>query len=136
MQQKITSKKQAKKIFRFKIFITTLIIFFLSAIILLSYRIFFVHRPVFISPISNIGFFNNTTVENKLKRNNIEYENLVSKGRIYSFSVKDQGIIYIDSSKDLDMQISSLQLILKRTKIEGKRFKSLDFRYSKPVIIF
>lgn len=38
--------------------------------------------------------------------------------------------------KPLDNQISSLQLVLSRLTIEGKRFTNIDFRFDKPIIAF
>jgi len=54
----------------------------------------------------------------------------------YKVSIKDNGIVYISQKKDLTLQIDSLQLIINRLTIEGKRFKSLDFRFEKPVISY
>ena len=44
--------------------------------------------------------------------------------------------VIIDPDKDINQQLSSLQLILSQLKIEGKLFKRLDFRYQKPIISF
>lgn len=44
--------------------------------------------------------------------------------------------ILLSPNKSLEPQISSLQLILSRLTIEGKRFLRLDFRFEKPVIVF
>lgn len=38
--------------------------------------------------------------------------------------------------KDIEYQVSSLQLIRQRTTIEGKSFQKLDLRYEKPLIVF
>lgn len=42
----------------------------------------------------------------------------------------------ISPKKNLLEQVRSLQIVLSRLTIEGKRFKSLDFRFEKPVISF
>jgi len=57
---------------------------------------------------------------------------------------QDQGleIILFDSpartffslEKDLDFQVNSLQLILKRARIESKVFEKIDLRFGKPII--
>jgi hypothetical protein len=54
----------------------------------------------------------------------------------YLVNLKDGGQVIIAQDKNVQNQISSLQLILSRLTIEGKRFKSLDFRYDKPVVLF
>ena len=54
----------------------------------------------------------------------------------YMVLLVDNGNVIFDPSKNLDMQVRSLQIILSRLTIEGKRFKSLDFRFDKPVVSF
>jgi len=54
----------------------------------------------------------------------------------YTVAIPDGGQIFISSKKDLISQISSLQLVLNRLTIEGKRIKTLDFRFDKPIIKF
>lgn len=51
-------------------------------------------------------------------------------------TIKDNGKVYLSTKKELLQQISSLQLVLSKLTIEGKRFKNLDFRFDKPVINF
>ncbi len=136
MLQKKPTKKQARKIRRTKFALLLLILIFLGICVFLAYRIWSFKKPAFISPVSNLGFYQNTAFENKLKEKGIDWENLKFENNIYQFRVKEQGRVSISTKKNIDEQISSLQLILRRLKIEGRRFKSLDFRYDKPVIIF
>ena len=136
MRPKNKTKKQNKKERRTKLIIVFLILIFTLISLVLLYKIIFFKKPLFISPVSNIGFQKNSDLEVKLKRANIVYKNLKISGNIYEFDVADEGQVYMTSSKSIDDQISSLQLILKRIKIEGKVFKSLDFRYDTPVISF
>lgn len=44
--------------------------------------------------------------------------------------------IIFSSSKDVQQQVDSLQIILTRLTIEGKKFQSIDFRYDKPVVTY
>lgn len=44
--------------------------------------------------------------------------------------------ILFSTTKPIEEQISSLQLVLTRLTIEGKRFESLDFRFDTPVVVF
>lgn len=50
--------------------------------------------------------------------------------------LKDGGVVILSSKKDIGSQISSLQLMLSRLTIEGKKLKILDFRFDNPVVSF
>ncbi|MEK7559295.1 MAG: hypothetical protein AAB521_03245 [Patescibacteria group bacterium] len=52
----------------------------------------------------------------------------------YLITLSDGGLVIISPSKNIKIQISSLQLILSRLTIEGKRVKLVDFRYDRPVV--
>lgn len=54
----------------------------------------------------------------------------------YMVVLKDGGTVILAPGKDLAAQVRSLQIILSRLTIEGKRFKILDFRFDKPVVSF
>ncbi len=136
MQQRKPTKKHHRQVKRVRLFISFLILVFLSLVLFLSYKIVFFKKTTFISPISNIGYKSNNEFEAKLKKEKIEYSNFKVVGDIYQFDIKDQGTVTMDPKSDHLKQISSLQLILRSLKIEGKRFKSLDFRYGNPVIVF
>jgi len=91
-----------------------------------------------LSPLAKVKNTNNTTIEGLLYKNNIQFtkverSSLEDKDIVY---LKDQGVVYIDPRKNLPSQISSLQLILSRLTIEGKKFKRLDLRFDKPIIEF
>ncbi len=49
--------------------------------------------------------------------------------------LKDELEVFFSFQKEATAQVGSLQLILSRTKIEGKRLKRVDLRFDKPVII-
>lgn len=49
--------------------------------------------------------------------------------------LQGQTLVLFNGEKDLGSQLDSLQLILSRSKIEGKSIKKIDLRFSKPVII-
>ncbi len=58
----------------------------------------------------------------------------VSKEEIVVF-LKEGPEVVFSSQKEPAAQVGSLQLILSRTKIEGKRLKRIDLRFDKPVIV-
>jgi len=41
---------------------------------------------------------------------------------------------FLDLKRDISSQLASLQFILWRSKIEGKKLKSIDLRFDKPVV--
>jgi hypothetical protein len=48
--------------------------------------------------------------------------------------LQGQTLVLFNGEKDLENQLDSLQLILSRSKIEGKSIKKIDLRFDKPVI--
>ena len=71
-----------------------------------------------------------------LDKKNISYESVEKLDGYYLVKIIDGGEVLISDKKDLTEQASSLQLIVSRLKIEGKKFKRLDFRFDRPVIKF
>lgn len=99
--------------------------------------VFLVKDPLFVSPLSKDQTSINLKIEKILKEKKISYKSIITSPDL-SFVIgldKDHEVI-IDSKKDIDSQLSSLQLILTQLKIEGKTFKRLDFRFQKPIISF
>lgn len=52
------------------------------------------------------------------------------------FYNSDGSYVLLDSSKNLSEQLSSLQLITNRFRIEGRKFEYLDLRFQKPIVKF
>jgi len=63
--------------------------------------------------------------------------NFKLRSATYGGSTLNQQLIrstFFSLEKDLIFQVNSLQVILKRAKIEGKVFEKIDLRFGKPVI--
>ena len=60
---------------------------------------------------------------------------LDDRGVIKTHQTDKLGIVF-DLNQDLAKQVASLQLILSRSKIEGKSISSIDLRFDKPVVVF
>lgn len=76
-------------------------------------------------------------VEKILKDNNILVSRvLVLSDLSYEVTVLNNGQVKLSSKKDINRQIASLQRILRELTIEGKSFKSIDFRFEEPIISF
>jgi|SRR3989344_6261348 len=118
--------------------------FFLIGLFVVSQNV--LPKKTVISPIPQVVLSNSSSISPNtnesldilsfsLKKNNISFIT-VSVYDKESFLVKlssGEEIIF-SAEKNLDLQTSSLQLILSRLTIEGKRFSRLDFRFEKPVI--
>jgi hypothetical protein len=79
----------------------------------------------------------NIKLEKLLLSENIPFSKIkVASDSSFIVFLQGGGEVNISQKKDLVAQISSLQLILSRLTIEGKKFKFLDLRFDKPVIVF
>lgn len=132
------SKKRTSRIIRKKR-VAIIILFLgllLSSISLISsyyYTNYSKEPPV--NPVSKKKLYSEEDLKRMLRDKNIQFAK-VSYGDDLSFYIdlRDGGQAIFSFNKGLESQISSLQLILSRLTIEGKRLKKLDFRFDKPVI--
>ena len=76
------------------------------------------------------------TLEALLRKNNIQFSSISFSQGFFVIKLSLGEEVFIAPSKNLELQISSLQLILSRLTIEGKKFSRLDFRFDKPVVSF
>lgn len=128
------SIKRLSSLYLFCIIIL-LIVFFLSN----SQNFSFFPKPI----VSPLAFSNKSTkivdrasIERLLSQKKIEYNTVVSAtDSSYAVRLADGGEVIFSATKDIAIQISSLQLILSRFTIEGKRLSKLDFRYTNPIIV-
>lgn len=75
-------------------------------------------------------------VEKILSEHNIQYETVSSASDSSVLILLTTGEeVVLSSTRDIAVQISSLQLILSRFTIEGKKFQSLDFRFERPIVV-
>lgn len=91
--------------------------------------------PLFISPVGDSNV-NIASIEKLLRESNIAFAKVTLSGMTYLVDILNNGQVRFSSQKDLVSQISSLQRILKQLTIEGKTFKSIDFRFNEPIISF
>lgn len=122
---------------------TKLIIWFLIAFFILSlftvflYFNFSLGRNVYISPVAQNKSSKTIFLETELEKAGIAFISVVQKSDgSFEVKLKDESKVIISSKKDIKQQLSSLQLILSRLTIEGKKLKILDFRFNYPVVTF
>ena len=97
----------------------------------------YVFKNPLISPIAQSLKGQSPDVKSILTKEKINVSEVsVATDSSYMVSLTDGGTVIMSSNKDLVEQARSLQIILSRLTIEGKRFKTLDFRFDKPVVAF
>lgn len=91
--------------------------------------------PLFISPMAKTNI-DLGLVEKILKDKKISFSKVSLLDYSYLVDISNNGGVRLSQSKDIDKQISSLQRILRELTIEGKQFKSIDFRFAEPIISY
>lgn len=130
MSIKLRQEKNLKKkliVYIFLLVLLGIIGFFINSI--------FFSQNAFISPIGKNNI-DRSKVEKLLKINNISFVQVLVLADSYLIKTSNNGQITLSSQKDIGKQISSLQRILKQLTIEGKPFKSIDFRFLEPIVSF
>lgn len=123
------TEKLLKKIKTLSFLACLLMLFAIGEVL---YRNFLSEKALFISPLSGKP---GNQLEVSLNKKNIEYSKLDEYPSYYIITLKAGEAVTVSKNKNIDQQLSSLQLIQSRLKIEGKDFKSLDLRFAQPVIV-
>lgn len=132
---KTKTTKSRNKIFR-KIILLLFLLIILSIFIIARNFDFLTNNNSLISPLAKTSS-PNVKLEKILLSQKIPFSKInVASDSSFVVSLQDGGEVGISQKKDFVAQISSLQLILSRLTIEGKKFKFLDLRFDKPVIVF
>ncbi len=117
--------------------ITILFIGLIATFFSFLYIHFYISTYGFISPLSQTKETLLARVEEELEKQNISFGKVTSNSDgSLSVKLKDESEIIFSSKKNVSSQITSLQLMLSRLTIEGKKLKSLDFRFDNPVVSF
>jgi len=124
-----------QKHFKGKFAAYILLIGILAASLFFLHAFFVSKRPLFISPIVKSNT-DKTLVEKILKDKKILFSKVTASDYSYLVEIQNNGQVKLSQNKDIKQQISSLQRILIQLTIEGKPFKSIDFRFSEPIIVF
>lgn len=135
-KKKIRHKNKALK--KVVISLSFLVLFTVLVWSFIQVLIFFIRKPVIISPLA-AGKTSSIrrNIDSLLLEKHILFSSInTASDSSYVVSLSGGGEVVLSPKKDLLFQISSLQFILKRLTIEGKRLKSLDFRYDKPILVF
>lgn len=132
---KAKTRKRENKILK-KIFLLSVLI---TAILLFTvFRNFNVltNKDSLVSPLAQTSS-QNVRLEEILLKENVPFSKInIASDSSFLIVLRDGGEVAISQKKNLESQISSLQVILSRLTIEGKKFRLLDLRFDKPVIVF
>lgn len=130
------NKYNSRKGFKI-ILITILFIGLIATFFFYLYINFYIGTYGFITPLSQNKESLLVSVEEELEKQNITFGKVSanSDGSL-SVKLKDESEIIFSSKRSVKSQITSLQLMLSRLTIEGKKLKSLDFRFDNPVVSF
>lgn len=140
----LQDKKQQRKKLRFikniRLNLKNKVVFFSTILIFISFLI------VVIFGLTNSHILKDTflanpqadprkieIIEKILTENNIKFEALEYKENHFEFNLKD-GVKVLMSENKVGEDVSTLQLIAERFKIEGRRLTLIDLRFDKPVI--
>lgn len=136
-QRKRQLKKEKSKS-RIKLaFILLLFLSFAFLLIEYLYLNFSFGRNTYLSPIAKEKKSKIITLETELEKANVAFKTVIaSSDANLIVHLIDGSVVILSSKKDIKNQISSLQLILSRLTIEGKKLKILDFRFDNPVVSF
>ena len=98
---------------------------------------FYIFRDPVLSPLPKNFKNQNHDLKSLLEREKVKFSKIsIATDSSYMVVLEDGGEAIITPKKNLEEQVLSLQIVLSRLTIEGKRFKSLDFRFDKPVVSF
>lgn len=134
-RHKIKRLRNRKKLFLPFLFVFLTLV--LSVGSLLLFPKFYKEKFHIISPIARRGLNSEKQLENELKKKDIAFLNILQlPDSSYKVMLSNGAEVIVTPNKDILQQISSLQLILARLTIEGKKFSKLDFRFDKPVLSY
>lgn len=129
--------KSNKKLFLFSLIASICLFLGLLGFYMVSKLL---HSQPFISPLSGNSSEQSPTADinslkDILKEKNIPfYSVLLTDEGSYIVTLPTGQEVIFSKNKPFTMQVSSLQLVMSRLTIEGKRFMRLDFRFNNPII--
>lgn len=137
LPRKVITKKQKKEARKKRLGLALISLGLFAVASFLFYVVFLDKPDPIISPLSKDQTTQVSKIQKLLSEKRIEYEEVgTNKDLNYVIRLTSDQEAIIDPNKNIEEQLSSLQLVLRQLKIEGKTFRRLDFRYQKPVITF
>ena len=143
-----SAQVRTRDIRKYRRFVFVLISLALIILIGLASLPFFAKRDLYISPVAK-NSDDAKKIERLLIDAGISFSSISFLDYYYIVTLSDGGEarlqmpehssggqVVLSLKKDLERQITSLQPILKQLTIDGKKFKRIDFRYDKPLVVY
>lgn len=71
--------------------------------------------------------------DKKIPYTKVEYADV---GETYKVTLRGEEVVKLSGSKDIEIQVSTLQRLLRKLTIDNRQAKQIDLRYAKPVVKF
>lgn len=133
-------KRRLRPYLSYLLFFFVVFMFVTSVLTLFVFRNTWFNKSKYVSPLSVLitsqKYDKSGDIRKELIGIGVSPLSVVATDEGYLIKVKEGEKILFSKDIDIATQISSLQLVLSRLTIEGKRFSRLDFRFEKPVVTF
>lgn len=140
-KKRVTTKRKQRRRLVLSVSIVGFLVLVICIAVLL--RAFVFNASSYVSPLPVSRAVQDPFEQNSVPKlkSLLENEGIVISGikhekDAYVVTLQTKEQIFFNPEKDLTEQIASLQVILPRLTMEGKRFTRLDLRYDKPVVVF
>jgi cell division septal protein FtsQ len=139
-RKKLKNRKKTLKI----VLLSTFFVLTISAVLGYFLWTAFISKTHYISPLSTVLSSDSSLKSEKdvaklealLREKKIEFVSINPTETTYLIRLKNDAEITLSAQKNISEQISSLQFILSRLTMEGRRFSRLDLTFDKPIIVF
>lgn len=139
---KIKHPRHPKKKKKLAITVLLLVVVIVGCLVMIKVR-----QPTVVSPVPPVtassqqtnksGQSDTKRLAEILQKSDIPVENIDRHDdSSYRVTLQTEQEVIFSSQKTYDAQVSSLQLLLSRLTIEGKRISRIDLRYDNPVVVF
>jgi len=134
-------KKNRKKVFIIVLSILLVVVVLFGATMIANYLSHFFPKfnssknEKILSPIDSTG---STSLSRAIADKNIKITNLeiATDSGILNGKIVNGPLVYFSQSENVDIQASTLQLILSRLTIDAKKPILIDLRFKKPIVKF
>lgn len=131
----MSTNPRRKRSLKKKLFLYIFLLAILSCIAYFWNALLIAKEPLFVSPLGKVNMDLNL-VKKALKDHEISFSSVTLSDYSYLVILQNNEQIIFSQNKDIIKQTTSLQRILNQLTIEGKSFKSIDFRFIEPIISF
>lgn len=129
MTYSLSQRKKIKKLIKIGILLTIFLFFYLIG--QRAIKVYFLPKNT--SPAALIVDFRKETSQ-QLKQYGLSSQSIIVQPDMIRLIIGKGTTVLLSKSKDIGQQIQTLQAIINRDRIEGKKAKSIDLRSKNPVV--